>query len=390
METELYDLCSLSNPTDLEVNELAKLVKDKDCPDLTKIIDKESPTPLDLICRSNQGSKLRRCIEIILGSDDEFEENSETTEDSATSKVLNGTMALYNICGNYLYEDLLDIVQLLIQRTKLNFTPPNSGIEQLFSFLMRNTGRWKDNPQMPSSLAEITDLLMEKSGASINAKSQDGETALHYLLRFFKGGIGAKISKILIERGIDVNAKDKEGRSALHHLLCFYKSDDGSEIVKLLIENGIDTGFKDEKEGLNVLHFLFTYYNGNTGPEIAKAIIENDGKGLVNEKDDLGRNAFHYLLQYYKNDEKGLEMAKLLIQNGIDSNAKDLGGRNALHYLFLVYGGKKKVEIAKLLLESGIDIQTKDANGLNAQLFLKTYQGPDKLELQNLLLPSVI
>lgn len=318
-------------------------------------------------------------------------EHGKTAEDFVInpSEDFEGTVALNYICERYFREDLLDIVQLLIQRTQLEFNPPNSGIEYLFSLLMRNNGQWKEINQLPSSLAKITDLLIERCGAIINATGKDGETVLHYLLRYFKGGFGAEVVKMLIERGLDINAKDKDGRNALHYLLCFYKCDDGPEIVKLLINNGIDTSFKDKREDLNILHFLLSYYNdGKNGPEIAKAIIEHE-KGLVNEKNEMGQNAFHYLLQCYKNDETILEMARVLLQNGIDINAKDRRGRNALHYVLQVYDGKKKVEIAKLLLGGGIDIQAKDENALNAQLLLKTYQGPDKTEMKNLILPLV-
>ncbi len=67
MQEKLYHLCSLRDPTDLEIDELVQLVKDKNCPDLNKE-NVFGSTPIESLCRlmDNKNRKLKLFLEILM------------------------------------------------------------------------------------------------------------------------------------------------------------------------------------------------------------------------------------------------------------------------------------------------------------------------------------
>ena len=81
-------------------------------------------------------------------------------------------------------------------------------------------------------------LMLLKMGADVNARDEDGKTALH---NASQSGY-TEIVRLLLDNGADVNAKDNYGRTALHNA-----SESGyTEIVRLLLNNGADINAKDK------------------------------------------------------------------------------------------------------------------------------------------------
>ena len=104
---------------------------------------------------------------------------------------------------------------------------------------------------------ETAKLIIQSSkdfGIDLNAKDNDGNTALHWACRF---GL-TEIAQLLIQSskdfGIDLNAKNDNGLTALHEA-CI---DGQTETVQLLIqfskEFGIDLNAKDN-DGWTALHW---------------------------------------------------------------------------------------------------------------------------------------
>ena len=56
-----------------------------------------------------------------------------------------------------------------------------------------------------------------------------------------------EIIRLLIENGVDVNAKDDDGDTALHKLCDNYQNENLIEIIVLLIQNKVDVNAKSEK-----------------------------------------------------------------------------------------------------------------------------------------------
>ncbi len=163
----------------------------------------------------------------------------------------------------------------------------------------------------------------------------------------YKGTDAVEIARILIENGNDVNTKDSIGRNALHYN-CFQwnNSINKTEMIKLLFEKGIDVNAKDNN-GRNALHCLF-YKISNDRLNIAQMIME-DGRIDVNSTNVEGQTPLHFFfISNYENKEIGIEILKMLLDNGADTKARDNEGKDVLYY-FDFYQSTNKLEISKLL-----------------------------------------
>ena len=65
-----------------------------------------------------------------------------------------------------------------------------------------------------------------------------------------------------------------------------------------------------------------------------------------------------------------VEVAQLLIANGIQINQTSTGGNNALMYLCWESESEKIVEVAQLLIDNGININQTNKYGANAARLL--------------------
>ena len=90
---------------------------------------------------------------------------------------------------------------------------------------------------MPTGHKEIVELLLAK-GADVNAKSELGETPLHFAKT-------KEIAELLIAEGAGVNAKDEGGKTPLDASI---KSED-STIADLLRKHGAKTAEELKAEG---------------------------------------------------------------------------------------------------------------------------------------------
>lgn len=165
-------------------------------------------------------------------------------------------------------------------------------------------------------LKKIKSMLNKEINIKTLIKSVDKEnnTALILASKFGYN----EIVKILIENGADINAKDNEGTTALMNAamdIDYYTND---EICKLLIENGADINAKD-LQGNNALIYasIFEHF------DIIKLLIESGAE--INAKNNDGYTA---LMEASSNGN--LETVKLLIENGADVNIKNNDGKTAL------------------------------------------------------------
>lgn len=492
---ELYDLCRLSDPTDAQVDQLAQLLEDKEHPDLNKPIasNEHNLTPLEILCWNNHSLKLERCIQLLIERQkrnhkkDYKHKRRSVRKEPITNKTrqLHGTGALFLICGSYSLDNLLDIVQLLIDQTHVDFDGNNyklfPSMPPVFRELLCNY-RWKTKLE---PFERIVHLLIEK-GADINSKLIESRwTALHHLAIFNQGENKVKIAEILMKNGINLNSKDSEGKNALilyiERRQRLPESFESIELTQLFIDHGIDINSRDN-EGYNVLHrllrhccsdipskveklfkmliengidvnatimpnisyrynnlklnnaldLLFSCYKGLNRLGMLKVLIEHglsikktkhrhrifygqknitlfgvlsctdagnraDLVKLMIEKYELdvnaknrktGWNALHYLI-HFRMCPDSVEVAKLLIEKGINVNAVDKNGNNGLHYILLndhPIGRCRRFKIAKILFDNGINIWERNKAGHDCLDLISGYKCADCLEMYKLVL----
>jgi uncharacterized protein len=95
-----------------------------------------------------------------------------------------------------------------------------------------------------------------------------------------------EIIKELLESGINVNCRDADSNTALHRAVC----NNHYEVVKLLLHNGANVNAVVPKSNWTPLLFGLNCRNYELDPRIAKILIENGAN--TNHKDKWALTAF--------------------------------------------------------------------------------------------------
>jgi ankyrin repeat protein len=185
----------------------------------------------------------------------------------------------------------------------------------------------------------VVKLLLE-NGAEFNVKGSDGKTTLYWAA--YHGH--EAVVKLLLGKGAKVDAKDVYGNTALY--CAAFKGHEA--VVKLLVEKGagVDT---EVNNGGTALHGAAS--NGHI--VVTKLLLEK--KAEVNAKESNGDTALH-LTAYYGHEA----VVELLLEKGAEVDAKGSYGKTALYWA--AHNGHK--EVVKLLLEKGANAKT--SNGTMA------------------------
>ena len=174
-------------------------------------------------------------------------------------------------------------------------------------------------------------LLIEE-GADVNARDEDGSTALIEAARYEH----TEIAKLLIENGADVNAKDKDGWTALMGVA------KTGETAKLLIEHGADVNAKDN-DGMTALKWAA--FEGEC--ELARLLIENGAN--VNE-----RSKFNWIALIRAVLQTDFEKAKNILSRAMDD---DPVVEKRSSWTALIWALKRrKPDTARLLIDHGADV----------------------------------
>jgi ankyrin len=209
--------------------------------------------------------------------------------------------------------------------------------------------------QDPQSGVCLADLLL-KHGADVDARSTDHCTPLHLSSCFGKVGI----VQLLLDHGADVNAETEEGLTLLHQVSFgrYELLEDGVRVTELLLEHGaeVDTRDKDQWTPLHVASYF-----GNV--EIVRLLLDHGADPEANAESDSGEKPLHQVSYgKYKSHEDGVRVAQLLLDRGVDVNARRNDHQTPLHVAS--YFGN--VEIVHLLLDRGADPEA-NAQGDNGE-----------------------
>ena len=232
--------------------------------------------------------------------------------------------------------------------------------------------------------AEIVKALLA-AGAEVNLRADDGTTALMYASG--SGLIGYPVDnkdrvesvKALLVAGADVNAWDNKGKTAL--MIASHWGDE--EVVNVLLANGADVDARDNEgrtalgtatrnlEYLGIVKLLLdrraeVYAAHVRGNSPARAAYEGDREAvqelIVTDADVNAASKFGYtalMLAAYKGQRERVEA---LLAKGADVDAKDKDGWTAL--MLAACTGRE--EIVKALLAHGADVNVQDEEGSTA------------------------
>jgi|GEM_PF-1673518 len=234
---------------------------------------------------------------------------------------------------------------------------------------------------------DVVELLIAK-GADVNAKDQEGETAL-----IFAASRGQKdVVELLIAKGADVNAKSEDGRTAL----MMAASGGYIDVVELLIAKGADVKAQDNS-GQNAYARAKRY--GRKDVEIFLLRVQKDLKAPQAVKDiitfartgDLEKvkAAFEKGGKAEFTDATGLTplmyaafsghgpVVNYLLAKKANANAHDKNGLTVLMYA--VFSGKK--EVVELLLKNGAKVNSTDRKSETALMKAADLGQDDIIEL---------
>lgn len=207
-------------------------------------------------------------------------------------------------------------------------------------------------------------------GADANARDPLGDSAL---LMAARAGNASGV-RVLLEGNCDKNARDKKGRTALH----IASNESHDSVIKALLESDYDREARDEF-GWTALQLavLAGHHstietliqkgcNGNTRSndgETALHIAAQGGDGaaikaLLQAGGDIEENIKRITVHVASQAVNDFSI-RVLLENGVDSNARDNLGWTTLHHVAL----EARDHSIRALLDHGADpnIQTKDS-----------------------------
>ncbi len=231
----------------------------------------------------------------------------------------------------------------------------------------------------PSSHKEIIDVLLA-SGVELDARSDDGSTALHY------AALLGQVEDIqqLLAAGTDINAQNLNGTTALFNAVLNCRID----VIRLLLKNNADVN-----QGCSVIAEAIPMYNvsqpgKSNNWDLTKIVFQepenkNDKMKMLEMLLDKGANPNSRIIN---SDEPLLvyacfsgqyDVVQLLLAHGADVNAIRVNGLTGLHMAAL----RGNVEIAQFLLEKGANINVLTKDGVSPLAYAEMIQNIEMIAL---------
>jgi len=185
------------------------------------------------------------------------------------------------------------------------------------------------------------------TGVDINARNQDGVTALSYASD--RGHMD--IVKLLLANNAEVNAMSNIGSTALMNASYMGHV----KIVKELVASGADVNAQSNDGTTALMNAAAQGYK-----EIAEILLANAAD--VNACEKCGLNALWNAISSGHDD-----IVKVLVSHGADVNTRANDGTTAL--MNAAFTGS--TDIVKRLLEAGAEVNAKADNGLTALILAK-------------------
>ena len=199
---------------------------------------------------------------------------------------------------------------------------------------------------------ETARLLLER-GVNVNARRKDSWTSLQVAV--FRGRV--EVAQILLDHGANMELETEEGETALHIASRgkFDSQEQGVSTARLLLEHGVDVNTR-EKEGLSWTSLHWAAFKGRV--EVARVLLDHGANSKLETKD--GETALHIVSRgEFDSQEQGVSTARLLLERGIDVNAREKNSWTSLHHAAFM----GRVEVARVLLDHGAKVKLETAVG---------------------------
>ncbi len=197
--------------------------------------------------------------------------------------------------------------------------------------------------------AKLCELLLGH-GADVNARAQDGRTALHLAVR--RQTHDSELIQLLIKGGADVKIADRHGTTPLHEAAMRLDP----QALDLLIRAGAEVNAAEENH-LTALHLLAVAEpEQQASARFAMARMLLEAKANPNAADLHGQTPLHLAVQALCQ-----ELVDLYLTAGADPNAKDSGGRTPLY--IAVAAAKPDAVLVRKMIAAGADPSLRDVGG---------------------------
>ena len=237
--------------------------------------------------------------------------------------------------------------------------------------------------------------MLIQNGADIQASSSNGSTVLHFASAFSNQEVVEFLLKL---NEISVNATDNSNQTPLMHA-CY----DGGRLdnIKMLVRNGADTQ-ATSSDGSTVLHFA----SRRSNQEVVEFLLKLN-EISVNETDNSNQTPLMHACFYGGR----LDIIKMLVRNGADTQASSSDGSTVLHFASC-YSNQEVVEFLlklneisvnatdnsnetplmhacydggrldniKMLIRNGADIQASSSDGSTVLHFASCYSNQEVVE----------
>jgi ankyrin repeat protein len=219
---------------------------------------------------------------------------------------------------------------------------------------------------------DLVQLILD-NGGNPNAVDKDGYSPVHRAVFLKESYDGLNILQLLLEKGENPNLLDEKEQCAPIHYVAEDVSETALEQMKILLKNRGDANVSG-KDGATPLHL--TAINLGNGPKLTGMLLECGGNPNLTEN-VMKRTTLHLVIQNKnENDQKRLDIVKLLLENGANPNAGDKQGSTPVHYV-VKDNRSNSLNVLKLLLEHGGNILQKNNEGITPHLMV-TQKGSKK------------
>ena len=234
------------------------------------------------------------------------------------------------------------------------------------------------NGNTPLHKAETTEdaLKFIKAGANVNAKNNNGDTPLLYVLEKANNDLEIvhAIAEILINNGAIVDAVNEENMTFLHYICSRDTAETLSDsiiddergdidIYKRLIDLAVTNktiNATDNKDNTPLHLAMGNCFSG----EMTQLLLDKGAGGSVSAKNNVGNTPLHEAMGAYVPSATAI---KVLIQNHADVNAKNNNDDTPLHHAALRAHLLPRVEeageVTKVLIKNRADVNAKNNNG---------------------------